>query len=192
MTTTLTRRGFRASAATVVAAIGLFGLVGCSSGDTDAEKEPQTSASEQAEAPETEPAEEAPATDGSKCTTEQVATLNAATGVTVPEEALATAKGSFTPDALIGDLPTACVLSFEGPTGTGAYAVLPGGAATLSAVMANATAAGGTATEAAGTFTGSLDGLTIIGVPFTQLTQETAGFENVEDLIVVVSTGMLG
>lgn len=194
MTITLTRNGVRVSAATVIAAIGLFGLVGCAAGDTDAEKEPATSSSEEAEAPEeeVEAPEEAPAADGNKCTEEQVATLNAVSGVTVPAEALAVAKGTFTPESVIGDLPTTCMLSFEGPTGTGAYAVLPGGAATLSAVIANTTAAGGSATEAAGTFTGSIDGLTLVGVPFTQLTQETAGFENVEDLIVVVSTGMLG
>lgn len=35
-----------------------------------------------------------------------------------------------------------------------------------------------------------MDGLTIVGITFTDLTKETAGFENVDDL--VVSTGLLG
>jgi len=191
MTTSSFRHRLRLSAATAIAAVGLFGLVACSSGDAQDDQKPTASASASSET-ETETAEEAPASGQTKCSAEQVTTLSSVSGVSVPAEALAAANASFTPGAVIGDLPTVCMLTFEGPAGTGSYAVLPGGAATLTAVAANATAAGAEITEAGGTFTGSIDDLTIVGVSFTQLTQETAGFENVEDLVVVVSTGLLG
>lgn len=188
MTSALNRLSVRTSTAAVIAAIGLFGLVGCSSGGTPAAEEPTTTS------PSSEPetTEEAPASDGSKCTEEQVATLNSLSGIAIPQEVWASAKASFEPAAIIGDLPTTCVLTFDSAAGVGSYAVLPGGAATLTTAAANATAAGAEVAEAGGTFTGTMDGLTIAGVAFTQLTQETAGFENVEDLVVIVSTGLLG
>lgn len=187
MSITSTRRSIRTSALAAVAAIGLLGLVACSSGEPTSEEKPTTSASAEAEA-----TEEAPASGATKCTAEQVTTLSSMSGVAVPAEALAASKAAFEPAAVIGDLPTTCMLTFEGPAGTGAYAVMPGGAATLTAVSANATAAGAQVTEAGGTFTGTMDGLTIVGIKFTDLTKETAGFENVDDLVVVVSTGLLG
>lgn len=189
MTGIITRTNLRISAATAIAAIGLFGLVACSSGDAQPETAPTTSPSVEAE--ETEETEEAVG-GATKCTEEQVATLNAVSGITVPTEAWASATASFDPSAIIGDLPTTCVLTFTIGDGVGSYAVLPGGAATLTAAAANATAAGAEIVEADGTFTGTMDDLTVAGVGFTELTQETAGFENVGDLVVVVSTGLLG
>lgn len=187
MTSTITRINLRVPAAAAIAAIGLFGLVACSGGDTQPEEA----------APTTSPSVEAEETDetvdgATKCSEEQVATLNSVSGVAVPTEVWSAATASFEPSAIIGDLPTICVLSFTTSEGAGSYAVMPGGAATLTAAAANATAAGGEVFEAAGTFTGTMDGLTVAGVSFTELTQETAGFENVEDLVVVVSTGLLG
>jgi len=181
----------RVSAVTAVAVIGLFGLAACSSGDAPADSEPSTSGTTAPEATE-DAAQEEPASGATKCTEEQVNTLSAASGVAVPAAAVAAAKATFAPAAVLGDLPTVCILSYEAGDASGSYAVLSGGAASLTAAAANATAGGASVTEAAGTFTGSLDGLTIIGIPFTQLTQETAGFENVEDLVVVVSTAALG
>jgi len=70
--------------------------------------------------------------------------------------------------------------------------VLPGGAATISTIAQQATAAGGDVTEAGGAMTGTVDGLTVAGVPFTTFTQETGGFEDVEDLVVVASTSLGG
>ncbi|HXH33562.1 MAG TPA: hypothetical protein VNJ54_04015 [Plantibacter sp.] len=189
MNITSTRRGLRLSAAAAIATVGLFGLVACSSGDADPAEKPTTSATTEAE---TETTEEAPASGSTKCSEEQVATLSSASGVSVPAAALAAATADFAPAAVIGDLPTVCVLNFDSAAGTGGYAVLSGGAATLAAAAANATAAGAQITEAGGTFTGSLDDLTIVGVNFTDLTQGTAGFENVEDLVVIASTGLLG
>ena len=189
MTISNSSKRFRVSAAAAIATIGLFGLSACSSGEPQAEEKPSTNSSAPAE---TETKEEAPASGQTKCSAEQFSTLSSAGGVALPAEAHAAASASFAPDAVVGDLPTVCVLSFESAAGTGSYAVLPGGAATLTAVAANATAAGAEVTEAAGTLTGSVEGLTILGLGLTQLTQETAGFENVEDLVVVIATGLAG
>lgn len=189
MTITLTRRSIRVSAATAIAAIGLLGLVACSSSEPQAEEKPKASTSTEAESSEdTENTEEAAATGATKCTEEQIATLSSAAGTTIPPEAMAAAKASFVPEAVVGDLQTTCVLTIENAGATASYAVLPGGAASLTAAAANATAAGAEITEVEGTFTGSIEGATISGVSFTELTQETAGFENVEDLVVIVAT----
>ncbi|WP_285035371.1 hypothetical protein [Plantibacter sp. ME-Dv--P-095] len=191
MTIATASHRLRVSTVTAVAVLGLFGLSACSSGSAPADSEPTSSATSEAEATE-DTTEEAPASGATKCTEEQVNTLSAASGVAVPAAGVAAAKASFAPAAVIEGLTTVCVLSFEAGAVSGSYAVLSGGAASLTAAAANATNAGGQITEAAGTFTGSLEDLTIVGVPFTQLTKETAGFENVEDLVVVASTAALG
>lgn len=199
MTMSSTSRIVRGSAAAAVACFGLLGLAACSGGGEQPSDEPTTSASsgsEESGEPSATPEateEEAASGDATMCTAEQVTTLNSLSGTTVPPEALDMATATFEPAALIGDLPTTCVLTFEvAGSGVGSYAVMPGGAATISTVAANATAAGAQVTEAGGTFTGTIDGLTVAGVGFTALTQETAGFENVEDLVVIVSTGAFG
>ncbi|AQX78747.1 hypothetical protein BWO91_00860 [Plantibacter flavus] len=180
----------RVSAATAVAVLGLFGLSACSGGEPSDSKPASTSSA--SSEPETEATEEAPAASGAKCTEEQVNTLSAASGVSVPAAGIAAAKASFTPATVVGDLPVVCMLSFEAGAASGSYAVLSGGAASLTAAAANATAAGGEVTEAGGTFTTSIDGQTVVGVPFTTLTKETAGFENVEDLVVIAATALAG
>jgi hypothetical protein len=192
MTTARAHRTLRILAATTIATVGIFGIAACSSTASDSEpksatsEKPSTSAS-----PETEAAEPSSG-DAKKCTAEQMTTLSSASGVPIPEASLAAASAEFPVPAVIGDLETICVLSFDAGAASGGYAVLSGGAATLTAAAANATAAGAQVTEAAGTFTGSVDGLTVIGLPFSQLTQETAGFENTPDLVAIVATAALG
>jgi hypothetical protein len=180
----------RVSAVTAVAIAGLLGLGACSGG-APADSEPASTSSSSSE-PKTETTEEAPAASGAKCTEEQVNTLGAASGMSVPAAGIAAAKASFSPATVVGDLPVVCMLSFEAGAASGSYAVLSGGTASLTAAAANATAAGGEVSEAGGTFTTSIDGLTVVGVPFTTLTKETAGFENVEDLVVIAATAALG
>ncbi|WP_374947839.1 hypothetical protein [Agreia sp.] len=193
MSTVLSRRSFRTLAAAAFATIGLVGLAACSAGASDSESEAGTSSSKPtvSASSEAEPSEQA-SDDAKKCTEEQVATINSVSGVPIPAATIATASTDFSPAAVIADLPTVCVISFSNAGATGNYAVLSGGAATVTAAAANATAAGAQVTQIEGTFTGSIDGLTVVGVGFSELTQATAGFENTEDLVIIAATSLAG
>jgi hypothetical protein len=193
MSNVLARRSLRTLATTAIATISLVGLAACSTGSSESESKPSASSSKSttSASAEAEPSEQVSG-DAKKCTEEQVATINSLSGVPIPAVTLASGSADFAPAGVIADLPTVCVISLSNADATASYAVLPGGAATLSAAAANATAAGAQVTEVEGTFTGSIDGVTIVGVGFTELTQETAGFENTEDLVIIVATGLAG
>lgn len=186
MTTAFANRTIRALAATAIAMLGLAGLSACTTDDSGAPgasspNPTQTSTSLG------EPAiDEAPG-EFTKCTEEQVATMSAPTDVTVPSEDVANANTDFDGAAMIADLPTVCVISFVDAEATGNFAVLSGGAATLATVSANLTAAGAEVTEEDGAFKGSFDGLTVFGFDFSKFTQETAGFENTDDLVLIAT-----
>jgi hypothetical protein len=193
MSNVLAGRSLRNLAATAIATIALVGLAACSSGSSESESKPGAGSSKPtvSSSAEAEPSEQV-SDDAKKCTEEQVATINSLSGVPIPAGTLASGSAEFTPAGVIGDLPAVCVISLSNAGASASYAVLPGGAATLSAAAANATAAGAQVTEIEGTFTGSIDGVTIVGVGFTEMTKETAGFENTEDLVIVVATSLAG
>lgn len=194
MTTHIARRSLRALAATAITTVGLVGLAACAGSSSETGERSTTSekpSSSAAAENETQSTEEASAGDAKKCSEEQVATLSSASGVAVPAASLALANADFSPASVLGDLKTICVISFESAGVSGGYAVLTGGEETLTAAAANARAAGAQVTEAPGTFTGSVDGLTVLGVKFSAITQETAGFENTDDLVVIAATGLL-
>lgn len=187
---TITNRALRGSTIVAFAAIGVLGLAGCTGGGDAAEEEPTTSSSsEESSAPETSEAASEGDASGELCSAEQISTLTSASGG-VPEAAAAAASADFQPAEILGDLPTTCIFAVEQGGVSASFAVLPGGPATLTTIAAQATAAGGSVTEAGGAITGSVGDLTVAGVPFTTFTQETAGFENVEDLVVVATTSL--
>lgn len=188
---TITNRALRGSTIVVAAAIGVLGLVGCTGGGTAEEEPTGSSSSEESTAPETSEAAPEGDASGEVCSTEQISTLTSASGG-VPEAAAAQATADFQPAELLGDLPTTCVFAVEQGGVSASFAVLPGGAATVASLVEQANAAGGTVQEAGGTMTGTVGDLTVAGVPFTSFTQETAGFENPEDLIVVAATSLGG
>lgn len=193
MSTLNKHRNLRALVATAIVTIGLVGLAACSSGPSESESKPDSGSSKPTSSAsvEAEPSEQASG-DAKKCTDEQVATINSVSGIPIPAETIAAGGSDFAPAAVIADLPTVCVISLENAGATGDYAVLSGGSATLSAAAANATAAGAQVTEIEGTFTGSLDKVTIVGVGFSAMTQATAGFENTEDLVIIMATSLIG
>ncbi|WP_144719948.1 hypothetical protein [Agrococcus jejuensis] len=187
---TITNRALRGSTIVAIAAIGVLGLAGCSGGGGDgADEEPTTSGSSEESAPATDAAEGD--ASGDVCTSEQIDTLLSASGG-VPEAAASAATADFQPAELIGDLPTTCVLALEQGGVSASFAVLPGSAATVTALAEQGNAAGGTLTEGGGALTGTIGDLTVAAVPFTSFTQETAGFEDVEDLVVVATTSLGG
>jgi hypothetical protein len=193
MTTDIARRRIRVFAATAVATVGLVGLAACAGNSSQHGAQSGTGerSNSSTAAPHEETSEDTSVGDPQKCDEEQVATLSSASGVAVPPASLASANAEFSPASVLGDLKTVCAISFQGAGVSGGYAVLPGGDATLTAAAANARAAGAKVTEAAGTFTGSVEGVTVVGVKFSALTQETAGFENTEDLIVITAMSLL-
>lgn len=191
---TTTTRALRGTAFAALAMVGVLGLAACSGG---AEEEPTTSetaASEESTEPTTsespEATEEAEASaEGGLCSAEQ---LTSVTGTEIPEAALSQATAAFEPAGVVDGLPTVCVATFAAAGTSASYAVLSGGAATLTALVEQGTAAGGQLTDAGGTVVGTVGESTVAAQSYTALSQESAGFENVEDLIVVIATPGLG
>lgn len=184
---TITNRALRGSTIVAIAAIGVLGLAGCSGGGGDgADEAPTTSGSSEESAPATSEASEPSAAEG-QCTAEQVSSL---TGTEFPEAALASATAAFEPASLLGDLPTTCVITFAAGELSASYAVLPGGTATIDALVANS---GGQAQDAGGTLVGTVDGATVAGGAYSAIAQGgEAGFEDTADLIVVAASPSLG
>ncbi|SDH35912.1 hypothetical protein [Agrococcus jejuensis] len=181
---TITNRALRGSTIVAFAAIGVLGLAGCSGGGGADEEPTSSGASEESAAPEGD-------ASGEVCSSEQINTLMSASGG-LPEAATAAATADFQPADLLGDLPTTCLFAVEQGGVSASFAVLPGGTATLTTIAEQGNAAGGSLTDAGGAITGTVGDLTVAGVPFTSFTQETAGFEGVDDLVVVASTSLGG
>lgn len=183
---TITTRALRGSAVAAIAAIGVLGLAACSGGDTT-EEEPTTSSATEESPAETSAAPEETEAAGAEgqCTAAQVSAL---TGTDVPEASLAGASGTFEPAAVIGDLPTECVITLEAAGTAVSYAVLPGGAATLASIVEQGNAAGGQLVDAGGQVAGTVGEVTVAAGAYDALAQGTGGFENTADLIVVLAT----
>lgn len=182
----------RGAFALLASAAILTGVSACSPGAEEPEPSDSSSESEESTAPEeTADESEAPADDasGTLCTEQQLTTLFAATGQEVPEGTFSTATATFEPAEALGDLPAECIatISIEG-VGGASVAVLPGGAETTSALEENLTAAGATPTAAEDTLVATVGDTTVAAQPFTTITSETEGFENPDDLIVVVAS----
>ncbi|QCR20090.1 hypothetical protein [Agrococcus sp. SGAir0287] len=187
---TITTRALRGSTIVAIAAVGVLGLAGCSGG-SDADEQPTTSTTEESPEASSEPTtSETPEAEGAYpvCDAEQLATLTSSTAGSDVVAAAATAD--FQPAVILGDLPVTCVAALDQAGISSSFAVLPGGAATITTIAQQATAAGGSVTEAGGAMTGTVEGLTVAGVPFTTFTQETAGFDDVSDLVVVAATSL--
>lgn len=191
---TTTTRALRGTAFAALAMVGVLGLAACSGG---AEEEPTTSetaASEASTEPTTsespEATEEAESSaEGGLCTAEQLSTIS---GTEFPESALSQASATFEPAGVVDGLPTICVATFEAAGTSASYAVLSGGAATLTALVEQGTAAGGQLTDAGGTVVGTVGDATVAAQGLTALTEGTAGFEDPADTIVVIATPGLG
>lgn len=188
---TTTTRALRGTAFAALAMVGVLGLAACSGG---AEEEPTTSetaAAEESTEPTTSeaPEETEASAEGGLCTAEQ---LTSVTGTEIPDAALSQATAAFEPAGVVDGLPTVCVATFAAAGTSASYAVLSGGAATLTALVEQGTAAGGQLTDAGGTVVGTVGESTVAAQSYTALSEETAGFENVEDLIVVIATPGLG
>ncbi|GAA2171311.1 hypothetical protein GCM10009846_04700 [Agrococcus versicolor] len=195
----MTTRALRGSTLVAIAAVGVLGLAGCAGGG---EEEPTASATSGAEeSPEAssepttsqEPEEtEAAAGDGALCTAEQLGSLTAASGVTIPEEAFAAATAEFRPAAAIAGQPIECVLTVEQSGQFASFAFLSGGAATLTAIAEQANAAGGAMQDVGGVITGTFDGATINGASLTQVAPDTTAFENPADVVFLGSLPAAG
>lgn len=179
----------------LVVAIAATAALTASACASDPAEEPTTSsAAPEASEESTEPAESEPAesesdTSGSLCTAEQ---LSSASGQPVPESALATATATFEPALVLGDLETVCIATFEQAGVTASFAVLPGAAETTAAVEANMTAAGAEPVATGDSLLGEVEGQQVVAAPLTSVSQDTSGFDNPEDLIIVVATPPLG
>lgn len=199
MRLTSTSTALRGTFAALAAAAVVTTLSACGGAEEPADEQTDPATSESSEAPEsTESTEtEAPEGDSSSasgevCTAEQMSTIAAASGQAVDDAAMANATGEFAPAEVIGDLTSTCLVHMELQGVEVSFAVLPGGTATLDTLESNLTAAGATPTEAQGMLTGTVGEQQIVAAPFTAVTQETAGFEDVDDLVVVAATPPLG
>ncbi|MFC7432263.1 MULTISPECIES: hypothetical protein [unclassified Agrococcus] len=188
---TITTRALRGSAVAALAMVGVLGLAACSGGADEEPTTSETAAAEESAEPTTSdaPEETEASAEGGLCTAEQLSTISS---TDFPEAALSQASATFAPAGVVDGLPTVCVATFEAAGTSASYAVLSGGAATLAALVEQGTAAGGQLTDAGGTVVGTVGDATIAAQGLTALTEGTAGFENVEDLLVVIATPGLG
>jgi len=187
---TITTRALRGSTIVAIAAIGVLGLAGCAGGDDEPTTSPAAESSEPSAEPTTSEApEETDASAEGLCTAEQISTI---TSTEFPESALAQATATFEPAGIVDTLPVVCVATFEAAGTSASYAIVSGGAASLSALVEAGNAAGGSMTDAGGTVVGTVGDATIAGQPLSAVTESTAGFEDVQEPVVIIATPGLG
>lgn len=183
----------RGTLALLATATILVGVSACS-GDSEEPAETTTSQAPEetsSEAPE-ETTEESTDASGQLCTSEQLATLASSSGAPLDPTAVAGSTATFEPADSIAGLPVVCIASFSSAGVTASFAVVSDQAGSLATLEANLTAAGAAPLNAGGTVVATVGEIQVTALPFTQLTQQTAGFENPDDLLVILSTPALG
>lgn len=133
-------------------------------------------------------AEPDPNADPVGCTAEQLTTLTAASGVPVSDDLVDAGSVTFEPESAIDGLATVCILTFESQGSTASFAVLPGGEDALADVTANLDAAGGEPAESDGHVSATVGDNTVVAARFGLVTEATDGFDDVDDLVVVISS----
>lgn len=122
------------------------------------------------------------------CTTEQLTTLTGGSGVPVSEPLVESGSATFEPESIVDGLASECLLSFESSGSTASFAVLAGGTGTLETVTERLEEADSGATSESGQVTAVIDGNTVVAAPFSLVTQQTDGFDDPDDLVVVISS----